>query len=694
MGIRKQRIFVGDFETTVWEGQTFTEVWASASVELFTDDVNIFHSIGEQLDYFISLKSNVLCYYHNLKFDGMFWMCYLLGELGYTPAYRQIGETDTELEAIPDKEMTSKTFKYTIADTGQWYFLRIKIGKYFIEFRDSFKLLPFSVDQIGKAFETRHRKLSMNYEGFRYAGCPITEEEKRYIANDVLVVKEALETVFSEGHDKMTIGACCLDEYKKLLRNNLALQTKYDRPGNNPFHLFRSIFPDLYEVEIEESVYGSKNADEYIRHAYRGGYCYVVKGKEKKVYKKGVTGDVNSEYPFEMHSMSGSYYPTGYPNFWKGDYIPEDALMGKDRYYYIRIRTRFYLKPGKLPFIQIKDNLLYNKHEMLETSSVYDPKTGKYYKVYRDIHGERKDTRVTLTLSKTDYDMFLNHYDVEDFEILDGCWFYAEIGLFDDYINKYMEKKKNSEGAMRTLAKLFLNNLYGKFAASKDSSFKVAYLKEDGRLGFKPVVSADKTPGYIAIGAAVTSYARRYILTAAQANYHGVDKPGFIYADTDSIHCDLEPEELQGIKVDDKELGCWKLETYWDFGYFTRQKTYIEHVTHENGTPVQELKKPKDPYYNITCATLTPRPKKLFCIGLEGNADPEGLRDSDGNIEREWTEAEREFLFDEKGEPKKYTVEDFRPGLKIPGQLKQKIIPGGVVLYDSDFTMKPGLYGI
>ena len=43
----KSRIFVGDFETTVYKGQEDTEVWASACVELGTEDVKIFHSIDE-----------------------------------------------------------------------------------------------------------------------------------------------------------------------------------------------------------------------------------------------------------------------------------------------------------------------------------------------------------------------------------------------------------------------------------------------------------------------------------------------------------------------------------------------------------------------------------------------------------------------------------------------------------------------
>ena len=81
---------MGDFETTVYEGQDHTEVWASASVELFTADVQIFHSIGEQFDYFVGLNSNVVCYYHNLKFDGTFWLDYLLVKLKLEQAVEKL----------------------------------------------------------------------------------------------------------------------------------------------------------------------------------------------------------------------------------------------------------------------------------------------------------------------------------------------------------------------------------------------------------------------------------------------------------------------------------------------------------------------------------------------------------------------------------------------------------------------------
>ena len=193
MKVKKFRYFMGDFETTVYKGQVHTEVWASAVVELFTDDVKIFHSIGETFEYLSSLNDNVCIYYHNLKFDGAFWLAYLLVELGYEQAYEKLNDEGTEVKWLAEKYMKNKSFKYSVSDMGQWYNIIIKVNNHFIEIRDSLKLLPFSVKRIGNSFKTKHKKLNIEYTGFRYAGCTITEDEKKYIANDVLVVKKHLK---------------------------------------------------------------------------------------------------------------------------------------------------------------------------------------------------------------------------------------------------------------------------------------------------------------------------------------------------------------------------------------------------------------------------------------------------------------------------------------------------------------------
>lgn len=665
MKTKNFRYFVGDFETTVYEQQNETEVWASALVEFDTDDVIILHSIEETFEYICNLEGNNICiYYHNLKFDGAFWISYLIEKLNYTQAFKPNPTPTNENEIIQmwDKEMPSKSFKYSISDMGQWYTITIKKGDKLIELRDSLKLLPFSVRKIGDSFGTKHKKLDMEYEGYRYAGCEITEKEKQYIANDVLVVKEALEIMFREGHSKLTIGSCCLAEFKATKHHE-----EYER-----------LFPDLTKFILDVEQYGSENADKYIRRSYKGGWCYVVKGKEDKIKKNGLTADVNSLYPSSMSSESGNAYPVGEPHFWKGNYIPEE-IFKKPSYFFVRIKTRFYIKENMLPFIQIKGNLLYHGTECLETSDVYDAKNKRYLWAYKDNEGNVHDTKVTLTLTCTDFALFLEHYDTVELEILDGCYFDAEIGLFDKYIEKYKKQKLENKGALRELAKLFLNNLYGKMASSTDSSFKYAYLDETGAICYKIVAAYNKKAGYIAIGSAITSYARNFTIRAAQMNYYGPNKRGFIYADTDSIHCDLKPEELKGITVHDKNFCCWKLETYWDEALFTRQKTYIEHVTHEN------QKKIDKPYYNVKCAGMPERAKNYFVASMLGTyLKPEAEWDDDEK--KEWNSMSEKM---HEWVKQKRTIKDFKRGLIIPeGKLLPKRIKGGIVLKDTSYEMR------
>jgi len=195
-------------------------------------------------------------------------------------------------------------------------------------------------------------------------------------------------------------------------------------------------------------------------------------------------------------------------------------------------------------------------------------------------------------------------------------------------------------------------------ASSTVSNYKLAYVKEDRSIGFYTVLANDKKAGYIPIGSAITSYARNFTIRAAQANYKG-----FIYADTDSIHCNLPPDKIKGIKVDPKEFCCWKLESTWNEAIFIRQKTYIEHV-------VQEDLEECAPYYNIKCAGMPDRCKELFLHSMLGTT-PENA-----------TEEEKEFC------EVKRNITDFKVGLKVPSKLLPKRIRGGVVLVDTYYEMR------
>ena len=586
-----------DFETTVWGDvierqkgvkQDHTEVWSAASVKLYddTETVIVDHSIRDFLARFLNSVSNDILYFHNLSFDGSFIVDFLLRE-----GYKFTNERD--------KDMPNKTFRASISQMGAWYFIKIKKGHKLLEIRNSLKLIPSSLKRIAQSFKTKHQKLDMVYEGDRHAYCEITEEELKYIENDVLVLKEALEKMFDEGHDKLTIGSCCLAEFKE------AFTTKE----------YKSYFPDLRDYPCNS---GCSNVWEYVHKSYHGGWCYVNPVYAHQIIEEGTVYDVNSLYPSMMHSMSGNRYPVGKPTMFSSE-PPEDITRDEKYYYFIRFRCRFSLKPRCLPWIHIRKSNLYKSNENLTTSDVR--KKGKYSRYYLDDEGYIQDTKVELTLTCKDWDLFKETYYIYDLEILDGCYFRTVIGIFDEYINYYKELKMKSKGFQREMAKLFLNNLYGKMAMNDDSSYKEPYLDADTDVvKFITHNENKKQVGYIPIGSAITSYAMDFTIRAAMENY---DR--FCYADTDSIHL-KGYEAAEGVTVHPTEFCCWDNELKFNVGYYERQKVYAENAIEEGGIPCK-------PTLLLKCAGMSQSAKDQFIsLGLSINELSVGLELEDSNL--------------------------------------------------------------
>ena len=231
---------------------------------------------------------------------------------------------------------------------------------------------------------------------------------------------------------------------------------------------------------------------------------------------------------------------------------------------------------------------------------------------------------LVMYVTNVDLDIILSQYDVLDIEYINGYKFKACKGLFCDYINKYMEMKKNNTGAKRQLAKLMLNNLYGKFASNPKTQKKIPYLNEFNEVEYKTITAEDKEPVYTPVGVFITSYARARIQKTAQSIYHR-----FCYADTDSIH--IVGTEIPDIDIDDKELGKWALEGHFIRARFLRAKTYIEEYP--------------DNTLNVKCAGLPDNLKELV------------------------------------------NFDNFKVGLTLHGKLLPKRYEGGVVLEETDFTI-------
>lgn len=630
---RKSAIYACDFETTVEKNtheQTETWVWSAAYAKLYSEEQNIFRNIGDFMWWMFSTPDKSIFYFHNLKFDGFFILWWLLNN-GFT--FQHVKKYHA---------LENQTFDCVISGDNRFYTMTIKHNGFFFFIRDSLKLLPFRLDQIGKAFNTEHKKLKMDYKAEHHKPDGfITADEAAYILNDVLCLKEALEIMLDRGMKKLTIGANCMKFYKDWFR----------KVGK-----FENVFPNLKEVRLLPEQYGYDDCDSYIRKSYRGGWCYLKPEYENRwIRTPGKTFDVNSLYPSVMHSDSGFYYPVGQPHFFKKE-IPLEA-WNDDKIFFVRLRFIGRLKEKHLPTIQVKDNLLYRPTKWLESTDIYY--NGKYHKYYFDTSGILRRAELTLTLTKPDLILLRQHYDIEKLEVLDGCFFDGKQGLFDTYINYWMKVKTESKDKVnRTIAKLMLNNLYGKFATNDDSSYMAPFLDDSGIVGLDPVQEHQKPTINIAVGTMVTAYARYFTITHAQKNYDS-----FIYADTDSLHVLDHGGAFVDIVEDDKALLTWKNESSWTSAKFIRQKTYIEFIRKEDSEPVK-------PYWNIKCAGMPESCKRRFL-------DTHPITDFD-YFESEVVQIQKNGrLFDILSEK----------GVCVSGKLQPKRIRGGVVLVENLYTL-------
>ena len=514
------RKFTADFETTTDPNDC--RVWAYAICEI--GNINNFYygnSIDEFIEFCRNKRENYVLYFHNLKFDGEYIFNYLL---------------NNDYKCIKDKkDREDKTFTTLISDTGQFYsieiFFETKNKKHInkVTIYDSLKILNFSVDKIAKDFNLPIRKLELNYHAKREIGHILTEEEIDYIKNDVEIMARALEFMFNENLKKMTIGSDALSNYKEMNTN------------------FSKYFPLLpYQIDLD------------IRRSYKGGFTYLNEVYKEKETGSGIVLDVNSLYPSVMKYEK---LPFGEPLYFEGEYM-------EDKLYSLYIQTfscSFELKEGKIPSIQIKNNLSFVPNEYVKSS---------------------KGDIVTLTLTNVDLKLFFENYNVYDLTYHSGWKFKGIKGLFTKYIDYWSEKKINAKkeknNVIYIISKLMLNSLYGKFGLNPNVQGKYPYLNEEGIVKYKMYPKEIRDSIYIPVASFITSYARNKTIRTSQAikdyTIKNYNKDYYIYSDTDSIHLlDIDENILKSfVDIDDYKLGAWKIESKFIKGKYIRQKCYIE----------------------------------------------------------------------------------------------------------------------
>jgi hypothetical protein len=582
---RKQ--FSCDFETTTKIEDC--RVWAYGWMEIGkTSNYHIGNSLDEFMLWCESIKADL--YFHNLRFDGEFIVNYLL-KAGYT---------------WEEEARSPKTFTTTISNMGQWYVIDICYGyktskngkktKLHTTIYDSLKKIPFPVKKIAKDFGLPLEKGDIDYHLERPIGWEITEEEYKYIKNDIEIIALALEVQFQQGLDAMTAGSDSLKGFKAVISKKV----------------FMRLFPVL-----------SLEMDKNIRMAYRGGFTWVNDRFQGKNIGEGLVFDVNSLYPSQMYDRP---LPYGLPIFYNGKYeVDENYPL-----YIQHIRCSFVVKDNHIPTIQIKKNMRFKQNEYLKDSG-----------------GEIVD----LYMTNVDMELMFSHYYVYDIQYCEGFKFKQKIGIFKDFIDKWMYIKTTQKGAIKQLAKLMLNSLYGKFASNPNVTGKFPFLREDGSCGFSVGDEDFKDPVYTPMGIFITSWARYYTITTAQKCYDRI-----IYCDTDSIHLTgtTIPEAIKEV-IDDNKLGYWKLEYYFKRAKYIRQKTYVDDVY---GKMVWNEKERKEKFESCLPEDSTCTHLEVKCAGM-----PDRIK---------------EFV----------TFENFEVGFTSSGKLLPKHVNGGVVLVDTEFTIK------
>lgn len=560
-------LYTADFETTV--NTNDCRVWAYALFEIGSNDNFIYgNSIDGFMDWCMYHEKETV-YFHNLKFDGEFIISWLLNN-GY--AYVKKKKAHETLK-------TPKTFTTLISDKGMFYSLEIcwetkfKQDTFnFTRIYDSLKILPFSVEKIAKGFNLPISKLKIDYKEFREKGHKLTKQEIDYIRNDVEIVARALNILFEQKLTKMTQGSNALFDYKRIVGKNN----------------FKKAFPIL-------------DYDDEIRKAYKGGFTYLAPRYKNKEVGEGIVLDVNSLYPSRMYDC---LLPFGEGVKFEGKY-----QFDKDYPLFVqKLSCSFRVKDKHIPTIQLKNHMGFCPTEYLESS-------------------ENED--IVMSLCNPDLSLLIEHYNVKNVEWMGGWKFKGRNDMFRDYIDKWFQVKAEAtisgNESMRTLAKLMLNALYGKFGLNPNVSSKIPWMDDRGIVHYQKGEDEKREPIYIPVAAFITSYARHLTITSAQKVY---DR--FIYADTDSLH--LEGTDIpQELEIDSVKLGAWKHESTFERARFLRQKSYVEQVKGK---------------LNVTCAGM---PKDCHAF---------------------------------------VNWDNFSVGATFHGKLRPVHCPGGIVLVDTPFTIK------
>lgn len=525
-------------------------------------------------------------YFHNFSlFDGIF----ILSKLTEIP--------NTIIRPIiKDDKMINIKFEWKIHEKT-----------YYINFRDSYLLLPESLRKLGNSFNVDTKKgyfpfkflndskVKLNYKG-------AIPDYKYYVDSNLSIDEyNDMKKLYHDNHWNLKnecIKYCeqdCITLYKVLSDFNNEI---FSRFSLNVYHsaTLPSLASSIWRTHFLKKEYKvpiiKGEIYNFVKDSYTGGHTDVYKPWGTNIY----VYDINSLYPYVMANCS---MPSDNIKYFEGDItvIDPDAF-GFFECEVITPSKDILNRPVLQTKVKVKNNILTIAPLGNWKQVIFSEEINEYKK-----YGYK-------------------------FKILRGYTF-NQSNIFKDYIDELYDIKKESskDSSWYLISKLLMNSLYGKFGMNPnlpshliiDQSEIESYQKDSNNIIVditpisqnKVIISLfndtidNNFKVNVSIASAITSYARIFMSKFLADNNIKV-----YYTDTDSIYVDKPlPEEFIG-----KELGQFKLEKNFIEAIFLAPKVYGGSFLEDN--ELKEISKIKGYKNQVKLSELKNLLKKDYNLPL------------------------------------------------------------------------------
>lgn len=479
--------------------------------------------------------SGLTVFTHNLSFDGAFIMWYILTQTKYK-----------KRDEVRD-DASLYSFVIDFDDIGRS-----------VTFRDSNKIFPQSVAELGELYGVRKLRGAWDYNKYRDESTEISEDEWAYVKNDVLIVCRALADYRARGFTQNTLASIA---YNQRLRFTFpAFKKSIATSSRIRGHNYRACYP------FEIAPLSKPDALSLIP-SYLGGWTWLNPAFYGKPIPSVFFYDQNSGYP---DKMANGVLPIGAPQ--RFDYPSEKQLRQIERLYpcCVYVLDDFSIE------LKTADALPVAMFPTQEDGAIRCQ--GKVIRC--------KEEHVVVT--GIDLEMIKAEYNVAPYVVSHVYAFSGRRGIYKKYVEHWMaikeratterddakekgdEEKARVATQEREIAKNMINRPYGKDGSKIMRESRETVIK-DGVIAYESKKDFPPLEYYLPSAIFITALQRRDTYDAAKAA--GGE---FIYSDTDSAATTDAGRALieSAIKIDDSALGAWKIEKEGTDARFIRQKTY------------------------------------------------------------------------------------------------------------------------